>query len=81
MPNQDKNLHLEFRFVDRAGRDVFEVFRAADNKTLRTPLGSVTVPTMAGDSLTAIASITYACPEAFDESISEQLELPLTEGE
>ena len=38
---KDNNLHLEFKFTDRGGRDVFEIFPADDNKRMRKPLGFI----------------------------------------
>ena len=39
----DLNLHLEYKFTDRAGRQVFEIFNAEDYKTLLHPLGTIRI--------------------------------------
>ena len=36
-----KNLHLQFRFIDRAGRAVYEIYDPEDNKRLLRPLGTL----------------------------------------
>ena len=36
----DKHLHLEFKFTDRGGCDVYEIFNAEDDKRMQHPLGT-----------------------------------------
>ncbi len=40
----NKSLHLEYKFTNRGGYDVYEIFPAEDNKRMRKPLGLVKLP-------------------------------------
>ena len=35
-----KHLHLEYKFTDRGGREVYEIFNGEDDKRMMTPLGT-----------------------------------------
>lgn len=73
------NLHLEFKFTDRGGRDVFEIFSNEDNKRMEHPLGAIAIPTHAKGMLKAEVNWSDKPePGAFDKK-PEQLELPLDE--
>ena len=66
------NLHLQFKFVDRAGRDVYEIFAAEDNKTLAHPLGEARFHPHASEAMVRWV------PHPVDEK-SEQMELDLAD--
>jgi len=39
----DQHYHLQFKFTNRGGADVYEIFDADDNKRLAHPLGTLAV--------------------------------------
>ena len=39
-----KHLHLQHKFTDRGGREVYEIHNADDSKRLKKPLGSIRIP-------------------------------------
>lgn len=68
-----KNLHLQHKFIDRGGRDVYEIFAASDNKTLLSPLGEVRLDPTASE-----ATVRWVPVEKEADKDCEQLELDLS---
>jgi hypothetical protein len=73
-----RNIHLQFKFTDRAGRLVYEMHDAEDNKRLMHPMGKIVIPQ--GHDLHTAASIDWYCPVDHGAA-PEQLELPLRDIE
>jgi len=70
-----KNIHLQFKFIDRASRLVYEMHDADDNKRLAHPMGKITIPS--GHDTDTAAMVNWYHPELRDGVASEQLELDL----
>ena len=72
-----KNMHLEYKYTDRAGRDVFMLHAAHDNKRLLHPKAEVRVP-VATDGR---AEVRWLDPQPAEATPApEQLELDLGRG-
>jgi len=69
-----RNIHLQFKFTDRAGRLVYEMHEAEDNKRLMHPMGKIVIPQ--GHDLHTAASINWYQPVDHGAA-PEQLELEL----
>ena len=39
-----EHLHLQHKFTNRGGREVYEIYDADDNKRMQHPLGTITMP-------------------------------------
>lgn len=76
------NLHLQFKFVDRGGRDVFLMYNAEDNKKMQHPLGELRLP-ISGDGVQEMKWYSdeelKRRLEAGETVTPEQLELELAE--
>ena len=75
-----KNLHLQFKFTDRGGRAVYEIFEEYDAKRMLHPVGAIRIEANTDDNnLHSKAEVVWL-PLAADTMLwneEEQLELPL----
>jgi len=77
-----KNLHLQFKFTDRGGRAVYEIFDAEDSKRMLHCLGAMRIEgTVDGDNLHSTATIVWVplAADTMEAEANAQLELPLGE--
>ena len=78
---KSKHLHLQFKFVDRGGREVYEIFAEADAKRLSKPLGTIRMENNITPHIRN-AWVEWDDEETegtqFGECHPEQLELPLS---
>jgi len=71
-----RHLHLEYKFTNRGGCDVYEIYSSEDNKKLDHPLGSLTLSPPDGVIIPAASALLWNIPIADNEE-PEQLELEL----
>lgn len=79
MTDTKRNLHLQFKYTDRAGRDVYEIHAEDDNKRLRDPLGVLTL-TDGRPEINSFALVRWYTTNAVEAPAPVQLELPLEGG-
>ncbi len=81
------NLHLEYKYTDRGGRQVFEIFNAEDNKRMLHPLGQIRMTPPVVHVNTTLGHVRWvacdderkplAVDDAYNELESEQQEMTL----
>ena len=74
----DHDLFLKFRFTDRGGSSVYEIFEAEDNKRLKNPLGEIRITDT--NAITSSARIKWVEEEDVNDRLAadynpDQLEL------
>ena len=74
-----KSLHLEHKFTDRAGREVYEIFTAEDDKRMIRPLGTLRIPPVEDALVRTLCVIDWLVEKTEDDCAPdpEQLELNL----
>lgn len=71
------NMHLQFKFTDRSGRAVYEMFAADDNKRMEHSLGTVRISEPDNQRVSWARVDWLDANPADDEVAPEQLELNL----
>ena len=80
-----KHLHLQFKFIDRGGREVYEIFNAEDNKRMKEPLGEIRIATVVDQNESGTycryARVDLLADRPEEDAEPEQLELDLGDEE